>query len=49
MAYIQKIALTQEKFQEIYSNEKFRNQVACAYQCCDSQGDHISVSPLKIA
>jgi hypothetical protein len=30
--------LTNEKFQEIYTNEKFRNQVAHAHGCCDSNG-----------
>ena len=30
--------LTNEKFQEIYTNEKFRNEVATAHRCCDSKG-----------
>lgn len=30
--------LTDEKFQEIYSNEEFRNQVADAHSCADSKG-----------
>jgi hypothetical protein len=31
--------LTEEKFQEIYSNEKFRNEVAFAHSCLDSNNN----------
>ena len=32
------IKLTNEKFQEIFSNPEFRNEVAYAHQCCDKDG-----------
>jgi len=30
--------MTDEKLQEIYTDKKFRNQVATAHQCCDQYG-----------
>ncbi len=36
----QLLELTPEKFQEIYTNEQFRNQVATAHSCCDKGGVH---------
>lgn len=31
--------MTDEEFQNIYSSEKFRNEVAFAHKCCDSNGN----------
>ncbi len=36
------IELTEEKFQEIYSNEEFRNQVAFASNCMDKYEKHVN-------
>lgn len=35
----QLIKLTEEKFRDIYTNEEFRNQVAFAHGCCNSDGN----------
>lgn len=38
----QKVVLTDEKFQEIYSSEELRNQVAYAHKSCDQHGKFLN-------